>query len=214
VFWFNPLAWSLVRRLGELMEMLSDDAAIEVLGDAPAYAEILLDVAGNVRPTRAAIAMAQPRTMAWRIDRILGAAAIPVPPSAGKRLLVAAGVLHLVALSAVGIGHGAAASTEDPAVVDAQAAPTSGPTPAGDAKSRLNDMFARLFVNSAGSRAAVPIDPATFDRYAGAFRIDRGFILTLTREGAQFFAQLTGEPKVRIYPQSETEFFFATAIDA
>jgi beta-lactamase regulating signal transducer with metallopeptidase domain len=64
VFWFNPLAWLLMRRLGELMEMLSDDAAIEALEDAPAYAEILLDVAGNVPPTRTAIAIAQSRTMA------------------------------------------------------------------------------------------------------------------------------------------------------
>jgi hypothetical protein len=64
VFWFNPLTWLLMRRLGELMEMLSDDAAIEALEDAPAYAEILLDVAGNVRPTRTAVAMAQSRTMA------------------------------------------------------------------------------------------------------------------------------------------------------
>jgi beta-lactamase regulating signal transducer with metallopeptidase domain len=64
VFWFNPLAWWLVRRLGELMEMVSDDTAIEELGDAPAYAEILLDVAVNMRPRLAAIAMAGPPTMA------------------------------------------------------------------------------------------------------------------------------------------------------
>jgi beta-lactamase regulating signal transducer with metallopeptidase domain len=210
VFWFNPLAWWLVRRLGESMEMLSDDAAIEDLEDAPAYAEILLDVAVNMRPTPAAIAMARPRTMAWRIDRILGAAAIAVRPSAGKRLLVAAGVLSLVALSAVGIVHGAA----EPAIIDAQAASISGPAPAGDADSELNDMFARLFGDSARSRAAVSMDPRTFERYAGSFRINSGLILTITREGDQFFAQLTGQPKVRIYPQSEAEFFFATALDA
>jgi hypothetical protein len=59
LFWFNPLAWRLARRLGE----------------------------------RTAIAMARSRTMAWRIDRVLGAAAIWVRPSAGKRLLVVASVL-------------------------------------------------------------------------------------------------------------------------
>jgi serine-type D-Ala-D-Ala carboxypeptidase/endopeptidase len=62
-------------------------------------------------------------------------------------------------------------------------------------------------------RAAVSMDPATFDRYAGSFRIDSRFILTITREGDWFFAQLTGQPKVRIYPRSEIEFFFATAVD-
>jgi hypothetical protein len=97
------------------MEMLSDDRAIEDLGDAPTYAEILLDVAVNIRPTAAAIAMARPPTVAWRIDRILGATVIPMRPSATKRLLVAAGVLSLVALSAVGTGHPTAAGTEEPA---------------------------------------------------------------------------------------------------
>jgi beta-lactamase regulating signal transducer with metallopeptidase domain len=212
VFWFNPLAWWLVRRLGELMEVLSDDAVIEDLGDAPAYAEILLDVAGNPRSTRAGIAMARSPTIAWRVDRIL-AAAIPVRPGAGKRLLVAVSVIPLVAISAVGIGHSTAAGTE-PSVVDAQAASTSRAAPAGDAESELNDMFARLFADPAGSRATVSIDPAAFDRHVGSFRIDSGLILTITREGDQFFAQLTGQPKVQIYPQSEIEFFFATAVDA
>jgi hypothetical protein len=185
LFWFNPLAWQLARRLGELMEMLSDDAAIEDLGDAPAYAEILLDVARNVRPTRTAIAMAQSRTMAWRIDRVLRAAAISERPSAGKRLLVVASVLPLVALSAINIVHGAAAGAEEHAVVGAQAAPPSGPAPAENAESTLDHVFAR-----------------------------NGLVLTISREGARLFAQLTGQPKARIYSHSESEFFFATAIDA
>jgi beta-lactamase regulating signal transducer with metallopeptidase domain len=45
VFWFNPLSWWLLRRLTELAEIISDDAAIEAIGDSPAYAEILLDIA-------------------------------------------------------------------------------------------------------------------------------------------------------------------------
>jgi hypothetical protein len=137
-----------------------------------------------------------------------------VRPSTGKRLLVAAGVLSLVALSAVGVVHGTAAGTDEAAVIDAQAAPISEPARAGSAESELNDMFARLFSDSVRSRAAVSMDPARFDRYAGSFRIDSRFILTITREGDQFFAQLTGQPKVRIYPRSEIEFFFATTVDA
>jgi serine-type D-Ala-D-Ala carboxypeptidase/endopeptidase len=41
-----------------------------------------------------------------------------------------------------------------------------------------------------------------------------GLVLTISREGARLFAQLTGQPKARIYSHSESEFFFATAIDA
>jgi Domain of unknown function (DUF3471) len=119
-----------------------------------------------------------------------------------------------MALSAIGIVHGAAAGAEEPAVIDAQAAPTSGPAPAKNAQSMLDHMFARLFTDPARQRLAVAINAAMFDRYAGTFRVDSGLGLTISREGDRLFAQLTGQPKVRIYSHSETEFFFATAIDA
>jgi Domain of unknown function (DUF3471) len=77
----------------------------------------------------------------------------------------------------------------------------------------LDHMFARLFTDPARQRLAVAINAAMFDRYAGTFRIDSGLVLTISREGDRLFAQLTGQPKVRIYSHSETEFFFATAID-
>lgn len=82
VFWFNPLSWWLLRRLGELMEMLSDDAAVADLGDAPAYAEVLLDVAANVRSAQMAIAMARTTMVRRRIERILSRTA---PPPLGRR---------------------------------------------------------------------------------------------------------------------------------
>jgi beta-lactamase regulating signal transducer with metallopeptidase domain len=50
VFWFNPFAWWLSFRLAELAEAVSDDAAIEGLGDRGAYADILLDIAINPQP--------------------------------------------------------------------------------------------------------------------------------------------------------------------
>ena len=34
-----------------------------------------------------------------------------------------------------------------------------------------------------------------------------GVFLTVTREGAQLSAQLTGQPAFAIYPRSETEFY-------
>ena len=32
--------------------------------------------------------------------------------------------------------------------------------------------------------------------------------MTVTREGDQLFAQLTGQPKFEIFPKSETEFYW------
>jgi hypothetical protein len=37
--------------------------------------------------------------------------------------------------------------------------------------------------------------------------------MTITRDGAHLFAQLTGQPKAEIFPLSATEFFY-TIVDA
>ena len=60
-------------RLAELAEIISDDAALELLEDRPSYAFILLDVAGNVGRAPAAIAMARACTVGRRVERILRA---------------------------------------------------------------------------------------------------------------------------------------------
>jgi beta-lactamase regulating signal transducer with metallopeptidase domain len=45
VFWFNPLAWWLVRRLSVLNEHISDDAALQTVTQGATYAEFLLSFA-------------------------------------------------------------------------------------------------------------------------------------------------------------------------
>jgi CubicO group peptidase (beta-lactamase class C family) len=52
------------------------------------------------------------------------------------------------------------------------------------------------------------LDPKLFDRYVGQFQLAPNFILTITREGDQLFAQATGQPKVQIFPEGEHEFFY------
>jgi beta-lactamase regulating signal transducer with metallopeptidase domain len=47
VFWFNPFAWWLDSQLAELAKAASDDIAVEQVGLALSYAEILLDVANR-----------------------------------------------------------------------------------------------------------------------------------------------------------------------
>jgi CubicO group peptidase (beta-lactamase class C family) len=57
--------------------------------------------------------------------------------------------------------------------------------------------------------SAVSIDPKLLDRYVGKYDYGQGkMILTVTREENRLFAQLTGQPKVEIFPKSETEFFW------
>jgi beta-lactamase regulating signal transducer with metallopeptidase domain len=107
VFWFNPLSWWLLRRLAELAETIGDDAAIEALGDRPAYAEVLLDIASHVRPIMLGIAMARARTVHRRIEHILAATAPSSRISRRKRILLWLGFLPIVAVSAASIARGA-----------------------------------------------------------------------------------------------------------
>jgi CubicO group peptidase (beta-lactamase class C family) len=62
-------------------------------------------------------------------------------------------------------------------------------------------------------RPTVKIAAAVFDARVGRYEFAGGFALTLAREGNRYFAQGTGQPKLEIFPASET-VFFATAVDA
>jgi bla regulator protein blaR1 len=85
VFWFSPFSWWLLNALAETAELVSDDAAIETLGDRPRYAEILLDVAQSARPIGAGIAMARTRSALKRLDHILAASVRPSPRLGWRR---------------------------------------------------------------------------------------------------------------------------------
>ena len=53
---------------------------------------------------------------------------------------------------------------------------------------------------------ALKLDTTTLDRYVGYFQIAPTSILTVTREGAQLSAQISGQPAFRIYADSQNEF--------
>jgi bla regulator protein blaR1 len=99
IFWFNPLAWWLAGRLSTLSEHISDDAAVDVTEERAEYAELLLGFAGKVTRSEHLLQMAGSRTLASRIERILGDRR---PSRAGvtKTLVVAATLLSAVILVA------------------------------------------------------------------------------------------------------------------
>ena len=83
VFWFNPLAWWLERRMALLAEQACDDGALLITGARESYAEALLDMAAAVRTGRGriaweAMAMAKKAEVRRRIERILDESR-PVP---------------------------------------------------------------------------------------------------------------------------------------
>ncbi len=75
LLWFHPLAWSLARRARQADERAADDAVLACEGDAPAYAETLLDCArlfaAPAPLERAAFTMAGPGGLPARVRAVL-----------------------------------------------------------------------------------------------------------------------------------------------
>ena len=46
-----------------------------------------------------------------------------------------------------------------------------------------------------------------FDRYVGRYQLAPAAIITVTRDGGRFLAQLTGQPAFEIFAESEKKFF-------
>jgi hypothetical protein len=56
-------------------------------------------------------------------------------------------------------------------------------------------------------RTVAKVDPAIYDAYVGRYELAPDRIMTITREGDHLMAQPTGQRKLEIFPESETEFF-------
>ncbi len=57
------------------------------------------------------------------------------------------------------------------------------------------------------ARVEIALDASKLDALVGVYELAPGFQLTVTKEGSSLFAQATGQQKVQLYPESETEFF-------
>jgi D-alanyl-D-alanine-carboxypeptidase/D-alanyl-D-alanine-endopeptidase len=53
----------------------------------------------------------------------------------------------------------------------------------------------------------VTVDPKIFDKYVGSYQLAPNAILTVTRDGDRLFTQLTGQPKIQVFPEGERKFF-------
>ena len=108
LFWFHPLAWWLPRHLSTLAERACDELAVSITGDAPAYAEALLDVASRHQSQPAVgLAMARSSNVGRRIERVLSLRALTAAPlsrlgwtallACALPILVTTAALHLMA---------------------------------------------------------------------------------------------------------------------
>src|SRR5262249_50828794 len=56
-------------------------------------------------------------------------------------------------------------------------------------------------------RTAISIDPKSFDVFVGRYQFAPNVFLTISREESRFYAQLTGQSKIEIFPESPREYF-------
>jgi len=96
LFWFNPMAWWIRRKISALSEMTSDDAAVSIVGDRPAYAEILLEFATCDRTALGALVPMASSRLSHRIDRIITQTALSRSPPMKRRLIAVAAVLPAI----------------------------------------------------------------------------------------------------------------------
>lgn len=52
------------------------------------------------------------------------------------------------------------------------------------------------------------VDQAVLDRYVGKYQLAPGFVLDVTTDDGKLYVQATAQPKVRVYPRTETEWFY------
>jgi CubicO group peptidase (beta-lactamase class C family) len=74
-----------------------------------------------------------------------------------------------------------------------------------------NDDLGRHILESrypvAASPKEVQVDATVLERYVGEYELTPAFKIAVTRDGARLFIQATGQPRLEIFAESESEFF-------
>lgn len=52
----------------------------------------------------------------------------------------------------------------------------------------------------------IKVDPAALDNYTGRYRLNSEIMVTVSKEADRLFAQPTGQPRLELFPVSETDF--------
>jgi hypothetical protein len=69
--------------------------------------------------------------------------------------------------------------------------------------------FAAAMVEQAKPRTATSVPAAALDRCVGFYSTHLGPAIEVSREGDHLFAQVAAQPKVEIFPETETDFFYS-----
>jgi hypothetical protein len=83
-------------------------------------------------------------------------------------------------------------------------------TPAGPddiGRHLLNASYSLLKVDAPAERKEITLETTAFDRYAGIYQLGPNALLTMSRVKDRFYTQLTGQPKLEVFAESERKFF-------
>ena len=58
------------------------------------------------------------------------------------------------------------------------------------------------------ARKEIAVNPSLLDSYVGGYQLAPTVTMVVTRDGEQLFIQLTGQSRLPVYPESETDFFY------
>jgi hypothetical protein len=72
---------------------------------------------------------------------------------------------------------------------------------------RATEAHQRRIDEDAQPRTVITIDPASFDRHVGYYRLSPTRVISVAREGDQFFFHQTGMPRTRLFAERELAFF-------
>ncbi|HKE93619.1 MAG TPA: M56 family metallopeptidase [Povalibacter sp.] len=198
--WNLPLWWQL-RRLRWAIEVDCDARVLKSGLDVAHYGETLISVGERQSVYIGAVAaMSESRSFLEERLRIM----VNKPVKWRRFAIVALGSMA-VAVTALAVQ----VSPPNAAKVPASAAPAAQAAPAAPAAQAVPAAQAAPAVPpTATTRKVITLDNAVLDRYVGDYQLSDQAIFRVKREGAGLQAQVTGQPWVDIYPESETKFFY------
>ncbi len=192
VFWFYPLTWWIGARLIAERERACDEAVLESGSDPEIYAEGILKVCKfYIHSPLACAAGISGADLKKRMEMIM------TNQIAARLNMLKKSLLGTAAIVAIAVPLAAGMIAVRPII--AEAAPPAAPSP---------DEMARRLAEQQQPRKIAPFDAKLFDNYAGYYELAPNAVITTSRDGNRFFAQLTGQPRFEIYPESNTKFFF------
>jgi hypothetical protein len=67
------------------------------------------------------------------------------------------------------------------------------------------------YFDAGAGKTPVTVDQKIYDAYVGQYELGPGFIITVTKEGGKLMGEAPGQPKVELFPESESKFFLKVA---